>query len=344
MRSDETRYRSAERRLWDSFTLDPTEQRVHLHHLDVTVRVQEIGEGPPVVLVHGASVAGTSWANLVQGLGGFRCIILDRPGCGLSDPMPGDAGRADTEAVKRAGDLLIPDLLDALGLQRADVLGTSFGGFFALRAAAAAPERIGRVVLYSWSMGVPMDHTPLVMRFAGIPGIGQMGARMPISRTAAKLMLRQVGLKGAIDSGKFNAEMLDWFVALLRSTPTLANEIRSTPKVITPVKGVNEAMLFTDGLLDRVTSPTYCFWGEDDPNGGAETAKQFVARLPQCTLELVAHAGHAPWIDEPERATASTRAFLNGRRSRWPTEPTRDQLVSARYRRSGNASTQDARA
>jgi 2-hydroxy-6-oxonona-2,4-dienedioate hydrolase len=298
---DEAKYRFAERRLWDSFGLEPTEQRVHLRNLDVTVRVQEIGEGPPVVLVHG---------NLVRGLRGFRCIMLDRPGCGLSDPMPGIAGKADIDAVRRAGDLLIPDLLDALELPKAHVLGTSFGGFFTLRAAAAAPERVDHVVLYSWSMGIPMDHTPLVMRLAGIPGIGQLTARMPISRTGAKMMLRQVGLKGAVASGKFDNQMLNWFVALLRYTPTMLNEIRATPKVITPVKGLNQEMLFTDQLLARVTSPVLCFWGADDPNGGIETATQFVARLPKCTLELVADAGHAPWIDEPERATASTLAFL----------------------------------
>lgn len=307
------KYRGAELRLWESFGLEPTERRVHLQNLDVTARVQEIGEGPPVLLIHGASVGGTSWVNLVQGLEGFRCIVLDRPGCGLSDPIPGDAGRADIEAVKWAGDLLIPDLLDALGVPSAHVLGTSFGGFFTLRGAAAAPERVGRVVLYSWSMGVPMDHTPLVMRFAGIPGIGPLAARVPITRASAKMMLRQVGLKGALDSGKFTAEMLDWFVALLRYTPSLRNEIRATPRVITPIKGINQQMLFTDELLARVTSPVYCFWGEDDPNGGAETAKQFAARLPQCALELVPHAGHAPWIDETERAIASTRAFLTGR-------------------------------
>ena len=126
------------------------------------------------------------------------------------------------------------------------------------------------------------------------------------------MMLRQVGLKGAIDSGKFNAEIIDWFVALMRYTPTRSNEIRATPKVITPIKGINKAMLFTDELLARITSPVYCFWGQDDPNGGAETARQFVARLPHGTLELVPDAGHAPWIDEIERATKSTRAFLNG--------------------------------
>lgn len=312
MRSDEEKYRAAERRLWDSVGLEPSERRVHLPNLDVEVRIQEIGEGPPVVLVHGASNGGASWATLVQGLSGFRCIMIDRPGCGLSDPLPGGAGDADVDAVKRAADLLIPDLLDALAVLSAHVLGTSFGGFFALRAAAAAPERVRRVVLYSWSMGVPMDHTALVMRIAGVPGIGQITARMPVRRASAKMMLRQVGLKGAIDSGKFDATMLDWYVALLRHTPTLLNEIRATPKVITPINGLNQAMLFTDELLDRVSAPVHCFWGEDDPNGGAEAAKRFVDRLPHATLELVADAGHAPWIDEPERAASSTLTFLNG--------------------------------
>jgi 2-hydroxy-6-oxonona-2,4-dienedioate hydrolase len=309
---DEARYRAAEQRLWDSVGLAPSERRVHLRNLDVEVRVQEVGEGPPVVLIHGASNGGASWANLVQGLTGLRCIMVDRPGCGLSNPMPGDAGTAHVDAVKRAADLLLADLLDALALPTAHVMGTSFGGFFALRAAAAAPRRVRRVVLFSWSMGVPMDHTALVMRIAGIPGLGQVTGRLPVSRSSAKMMLRQIGLKGAIDSGKFDDMMLDWYVALLQHTPTLRNEIRSTPKIITPIKGLNQALLFTDEELSRISSPVHCFWGEDDPNGGAETAERFVARLPNATLELVADAGHAPWIDEPERASASTLAFLNG--------------------------------
>lgn len=312
MGMNEVKYRDAEQRLWNSFGLSPTERRVHLQNLDVTVRIQEIGEGPAVVLVHGATAAGASWVNLVQRLDGFRCIILDRPGCGLSDRMSGDAGTADIDAVKRAGDLLIPDLLDALGLARANVLGNSFGGFFALRAAAAAPQRVVKLVLYSWSMGVAMDHTPLVMRFAAIPGIGQLGARMPAGRSAARMMLRQVGLKGAIDSGKFNSEMLDWYVALLRHTPTMLNEIRATPKVVTPIRGLSKSLLFTDELLARITSPVYCFWGEDDPNGGPDTATRFVAKLAHGSLELVPDAGHAPWIDEIERAAKSTRDFLTG--------------------------------
>jgi 2-hydroxy-6-oxonona-2,4-dienedioate hydrolase len=310
MSRNEVKYRRAERQLWDSFGMAPREQRIDLANLRTTVRLQEFGEGPPIVFVHGGSVAGSSWVQLVKRLDGFRCIVVDRPGCGLSDPLPDGAGVADVETVKRVADHLVSDVLDVLGLPRAHVLGTSFGGFFALRAAAAAPERINRVVLYSWSMGAPMDSTPMVMRFYAIPGVGQLAARMPVTRAAAKMMLRQVGLKAAIDSGKFNEEMLDWFVALLRHTPTMRNEIRATPKVITPINGLNTDMLFTDEFLQRITAPVYCFWGEDDPNGGAETAREFVARLPTGTLELVPGAGHAPWIDDIERATESTRNFL----------------------------------
>lgn len=311
MGQNEAKYRSAERHLWNSFGVAPSEQRLDLANLRTTVRVQELGEGPPIVFVHGASVAGASWGQLAKGLDGFRCILLDRPGCGLSDPLPDAAGAADVEAVKRAADQLVPDVLDALDLPRAHVLGTSFGGFFALRAAAAAPERVNKVVLYSWSIGAPMDSTPMVLRAAGIPGAGQLAARMPVSRAAAKMILRQVGLKAAVSSGKFNDEMIDWFVALLRHTPTMRNEIRSTPKVITPIKGLNKEMLFSDEVLGHIVSPVHCFWGEDDPNGGAETAKKFVARLPNGTLELVPDAGHAPWIDKIELATESTRRFLN---------------------------------
>jgi hypothetical protein len=74
---NEVRYREAERRLWESVGVTPTEQRLHLGRTGVTVRVQEVGQGPSVVFVHGASNCGTSWAPLVARLDGFRCVMLD---------------------------------------------------------------------------------------------------------------------------------------------------------------------------------------------------------------------------------------------------------------------------
>ena len=77
---DVDRYRQAERNLWESVGAQPTERHVKLDRTGTTVRLQEVGDGPPVVFVHGASNAGTSWASLAARLDDFRCILVDRPG------------------------------------------------------------------------------------------------------------------------------------------------------------------------------------------------------------------------------------------------------------------------
>ncbi|MFN3217070.1 MAG: alpha/beta fold hydrolase [Acidimicrobiales bacterium] len=82
------RFRQSERRLWESVGVEPSERYVQLRAGGM-VRVQETGDGPPVLLVHGAVNAGTSWMSLMAKLPDFRCIALDRPGCGLSDPIGG---------------------------------------------------------------------------------------------------------------------------------------------------------------------------------------------------------------------------------------------------------------
>src|SRR5687767_5615639 len=76
---DELAYRAAEGRLWKSVGVEPVERWLHLERNDVDVRVQEVGEGPPVLFIHGASTSGASWARLVARFPGYRCIVLDRP-------------------------------------------------------------------------------------------------------------------------------------------------------------------------------------------------------------------------------------------------------------------------
>ena len=149
------RFREAERRLWQAAGLSPQERRVRLRSGE-TVRIQEVGEGDPVLFVHGAANAGTSWLHLMAALEGFRCIALDRPGCGLSEPIAAGPLR-DMNAVEAYADTLVRDVLDALDLPRAHVVATSYGGYFAFRGAAAHPDRIRRVVEFSWPMGAPMD-------------------------------------------------------------------------------------------------------------------------------------------------------------------------------------------
>ena len=83
----ESRYREAERALWDSLGVEPKEGWLRLPSLDTDVRVLELGVGPPVLFIHGGSTSGTSWADLAAALPEFRCILLDRPGAALSPPL-----------------------------------------------------------------------------------------------------------------------------------------------------------------------------------------------------------------------------------------------------------------
>ena len=268
----------------------------------------EVGEGEPVVFVHGASNAGASWATLVNRLPGFRCILLDRPGCGLSPPLPYRFD--DVSRLGAFADSLVVDVLDALELDTANLVGTSFGGYITLRSAAAHPDRIRRLLLFGWSVGVPIAKTPLVMRIGSLPVLGSLPAAVPPTRRMVIGMLRQIGLKGAVESGRFTPEMVDWFLAMLRHTDTMRNELRAGPRIVTPLKGLNDSILLSPEVLGRVSMPTYFLWGGDDPMGGAAVAEAFVAQVPGAELELLPRAGHAAWIDEPDHAAIVTRRFL----------------------------------
>jgi 2-hydroxy-6-oxonona-2,4-dienedioate hydrolase len=77
----------------------PAERRVRLQRLGVEVRIQDIGEGPPVLFVPALATAGTSFAPLVGWLEGFRCLVLDRPGTGGSGPLPAGWQRTSLSAL-----------------------------------------------------------------------------------------------------------------------------------------------------------------------------------------------------------------------------------------------------
>lgn len=301
-------FHEAERVLWDKLGVTPIDRWVKLRS-GGKVRVQEVGEGPPVVFIHGISIAGSSWSQLAARLDGVRCILVDRPGCGLSDPIVGGPLR-DLASVEAYADRLLSDLLDALELERAMVGATSYGGLFAFRGAAAAPERVEKLIEYSWLMGAPTESTPFSARMAAVPGMQALMTRVPMTPGMVKGALRQFGLGRATDSGAFDDDMLDWAHALMRHTDTLANDARSSPEVVTPIRGFNTDVLLSDELLSKLTMPVLFLWGELDPNGGAAVAEAFAPRLPNAELMIVAGAEHVPWIDDPETSANRTQAFL----------------------------------
>jgi len=305
---DEARYRAAEARLWATTGATPEDRRVHLRHLDVTVRLQRVGDGPAVLFVHGANTSGISWATLAARLTGFSCLLLDRPGTGLSERLPRSL---DDAALADFGEALIADVLDGLDLPTAHVVATSFGGYAALRGAAAHPDRIDRMVLYSWPFGAPAAHVPGSMRLLTMPVIGGLLASIPPSERSVRMSFRQIGHGPSLEDHRITQADLDTYLALLRETDTLRNELTMGRAFMSPRRGVDRHVL-PDDVLSAIRAPTHLIWGARDPFGGPAVAEALVTRIPGATLEVLPDAAHAPWLDDLDRCASSTDAFLRG--------------------------------
>jgi pimeloyl-ACP methyl ester carboxylesterase len=130
----ERNYRVAERRLWRAIGRVPTEQRLRLTDSAADVRANVSGHGPTVLFLHGRSSAGASWIPLVGQLRGLRCVLPDLPAPVLRSPLVDSAAS------------WVVDLVDALEVDRVDVVALGTGALAAARASAGFPERIGRVI------------------------------------------------------------------------------------------------------------------------------------------------------------------------------------------------------
>lgn len=302
------RYLAVEHRLWASLDVEPIEHRVRLERLDTTVRVAEIGEGPAVLFIHGASSSGANWAPLVARLNGFRCLLLDRPGCGLSDPLDDDL--TDLTRFAEVAGALVADVVEGLGRTSVDVVATSLGGHYALRGAATHPDRIRRLVEFGYVPGAPLIRLPMSMRLAKIPGAQRLMTSIPPTRGAVRSILRQLGMGAALKDGRISPEMVDWFHALLRDTPTMRND-SNAPRELAQKAGTGTDALPVS-LLSDVQCPIVFAWGEDDPLGGADVARSFVPLISGAELRLWPETGHAPWMEHPQRAADLVYGFLSG--------------------------------
>jgi pimeloyl-ACP methyl ester carboxylesterase len=303
------RYRAAEQVLWRSIRVEPSERKVHLPRLAIGVRVQELGSGPPILFIHGASTCGTSWADLAALLPDFRCILLDRPGTGLSDPLRAPIG--DVADFVAYADALIPDVLDALEIQRAHLVTTSFGGYFGFKFALLHADRVGRIVELGWSAGARPGRLPLLMRLGSTPPFGRLLARLPANDASVRRLFREIGLREAVDAGRVSDEAVASYGALLRFTDSMRNDVAIGGWFLSPATRFDDRLVLPADVRARISTPIRFIWGDRDPFGGPDIAREFVAPFPAATLDLLPGVGHAPWMDDPKHAAELTERFLD---------------------------------
>jgi pimeloyl-ACP methyl ester carboxylesterase len=167
-------FERAESRLFTACGVQVASRLVRLGDPPVSVRVLEVGDGQPLVLVHGSGMSASTWAPLVPHLETIRLIAFDLPGFGLSESFAYSGRPLRSHAVAQ-----LTSLLDALGLEQIPIVGTSLGGMWALCLALDAPDRVSAVA----SLGVPAValpgmHGDPVFTALSTPGLRQVIARI----------------------------------------------------------------------------------------------------------------------------------------------------------------------
>lgn len=258
-------------------------------------------EGPrddatPIVLLHGTSASLHTWQGWVRALrGGHRVISLDLPAFGLTGPFAGAyAGLAYTGPNYAR---FVLDLLDRLGVQRFVVAGNSLGGEVAWRIAAAAPQRVSRLVLVD-AAGYPLEH--------GTIPLGWQIARLPVlGHVTEHLLPRPLVVQGLAtvygDPAKITDALVDrYFELTLRAGNRAALVQRaqhwSRDEGVAKVEGV--------------TAPTLILWGGRDRVIPPAMGKRFEADIPGSRLIVFDDLGHVPQEEDPARTVAAVLAFL----------------------------------
>ena len=300
------RYREAERDLWHAYGLEPIERfvEVPLPRATVRLRVLEVGEGEPVLFIPGTGGTGPYWAPLIRELPGLRCVMIDRPGWGLSSPFD----YRDVEYAEVAAAIL-SGALDALGLDRVDVVGASIGELWALRLAQREPGRVRRIVGLGGGIVVP---APRFIRLLASP-LGALIVRIPSSERMLRGQLEAIGHGASLAAGRMD-DFLAWRVAFDRATPSLRHE-RAMVRAVLTRDGWRAGFVPTDPDLGAVTAPFRMLFGSADPTGSVELWRHVTGQLPNGELQVIEGAGHMPWWDEPALVGRSVREFLAGSQS-----------------------------
>jgi pimeloyl-ACP methyl ester carboxylesterase len=299
------RYRQAEQEWWDHHGLKPVERILDVDSPAVRLRIVEVGSGKPVLFVHGTAGAAPVWAPLVRELKGFRCLLLDRPGWGLSSPI--DYAQAEYKSLVAK---ILSGALDSLGVEKAHIVGGSIGNLWALRFAEAHPDRVDRLVLVGGGPLVPEIQVPAIVRVIASP-LGAIMLRLPEKPGRVRAIVRGNGDGASLDAGRMD-EFIRWRVALGRDTDSMLSERAMIRSIVNWRQGsFRLGLTLEDVELAAIQPPTFMIYGNSDPVGAVDTWRRFVEKLPQAELHIVDEAGHMPWFHDPTKVASDVSRFLH---------------------------------
>lgn len=257
-------------------TLERPERTLNVR--SISTHLFEAGDpsAPPVLYLHGTFL-GNMWLDFHLALARhFHVFAPDIPGFGLSERP--DWMRDMSDYV-----LYLRDLLDALGLEKAALVGHSLGGWMAAELAVWYPERVDKLVLAN-AVGIRVKGSPIGDLFA-MNAQEMMMASFDDFSAAAPLVPAEVNV--------------DFLVGQYRQLTTLASLAWNPsydPKL--------------ERRLERIRCPTLIVWGENDRLVPPAYAQAFQRAIPGSEVVMLRGTGHMPMFEKPQEWSEVVSDFL----------------------------------
>lgn len=267
------------------------------------VEVAEAGDGPPVLVVHGAAGGfdmGSRVGRDVLG-NGFRVIAPSRFGY-LRTPLPAGATHA------RQADAFAA-LLDALDVPSAAVMAVSAGAPSAAQLALRHPERVQALVLITPALYLPPEPRALESGPSGFVFDYLLASDFlawAIVRLAPTVLVRIAGVPAALDSQvtpAYRQRLVDWFFPAGARHAGLAHDMRTT----TPVA--------PDLPIELLRAPVMLVSAADDPYKTADVVRYSATRLPAAEVVMCDSGGHV-LLGQEDRVRQEVRGFLRAHMTR----------------------------
>lgn len=257
--------------------------------------------GVPVLMLHGLVAGADCFRRLGDELPPERRVVaLDLPGGGYSDRPPGG------DVSFRGTAELIAEAMAALALDRAVVLGHSYGGAITLELATWRPELVDAMILIAPAHPFSKREDPLVRFYLSAPG-GWFARMLP--RVPKRLMLetfrRMPGERRDV-----SYEQIEPYMQTLRHPGTIGYVLRMLKS------WKSDMARLRDALCERRTEvPAFLLWGELDPIVPASTGAELMQHLGPSEQATLSGVGHLPNDERPEECGALIRAWLMRRLS-----------------------------
>jgi 2-hydroxymuconate-semialdehyde hydrolase len=255
----------------------------------VLTNYQDVGQGEPVLLLHGSGPGVSAYANwrlALQGLNGFRLLAPDLAGFGYSQSPAGMVHTRQSWLDQ------IVSFMDAMGVEKAHVIGNSFGGSMALALAIAHPERVGKLVLMG-SVGVPFELTPGLDAVWGYqPSVENMQAIMRIFA--------------------YDQSLVGDALVKLRYEASIRPGIQEAYAGMFPAPRQRwvDAMSHAEADIRALRHPTLLVHGRDDKVIPLSTSLTMLQWIENSQLHVFGRCGHWTQIEHAAAFTRLVRDFL----------------------------------